>query len=481
MNFFEGARAGAADRRRPGRFAAAPRVGQRLAGRRPADAGRPRRGRSGGPVSDDRRTQLERASAKRRGARRGDRRISRGRRDRADGDDPPRPLEIHPFARPIPTSSTTLPPIRRSASICAGLTRHADTLAEFRAEVARRWNLAALDADVRASQARRRLVNAALTKGEPRAWDFQPFRDASPRVCAQHHRARRPRGDGAVSPRRQTRALNEAGMGASPEIVAAIAASGLALRGVLTLEPAERTGALTGVASLALLGFVGGQGFDVFTASPEAADNAEHPLDRWSRRVIDASGGGLERASVLSVRRPARLAVSALGAAGRRRSCFADRAAHSCRVRAVAFLSRRARLCLRHRAAGAAETAEPVRNLRRAAVPDDVPSRRVSARRLRRRRLRKLAARARRRRLHGRGLPCAARLSGRRRAPPDGRASRLPHARLSGGEGAFVAAIVDRGRRAQRARLPWCHDTTPLTPNNASPASPSAVPPPPPA
>jgi len=55
----------------------------------------------------------------------------------------------------------------------------AETLFAFRAEVARRWDLMRLDEEVRASQRRRRLVNAALTKGEHRAWDFQPFRDAS--------------------------------------------------------------------------------------------------------------------------------------------------------------------------------------------------------------------------------------------------------------------------------------------------------------
>jgi choline-sulfatase len=52
-------------------------------------------------------------------------------------------------------------------------------VAEFRAEIARRWDLAALDASVRESQRRRRLVGQALSKGEIRAWDFQPFRDAS--------------------------------------------------------------------------------------------------------------------------------------------------------------------------------------------------------------------------------------------------------------------------------------------------------------
>jgi choline-sulfatase len=55
----------------------------------------------------------------------------------------------------------------------------AERVDEFRREVARRWNLAALDAEVRASQQRRRLVDAALNKGAQRSWDFQPIRDAS--------------------------------------------------------------------------------------------------------------------------------------------------------------------------------------------------------------------------------------------------------------------------------------------------------------
>ena len=55
----------------------------------------------------------------------------------------------------------------------------AERVDEFRREVARRWNLAALDAEVRASQQRRRLVAAALNKGAQRSWDFQPIRDAS--------------------------------------------------------------------------------------------------------------------------------------------------------------------------------------------------------------------------------------------------------------------------------------------------------------
>ena len=52
-------------------------------------------------------------------------------------------------------------------------------VAAFRAEVARRWRLDDIDAQVRASQRRRRIVGEALAKGEPTAWDFQPFRDAA--------------------------------------------------------------------------------------------------------------------------------------------------------------------------------------------------------------------------------------------------------------------------------------------------------------
>ena len=64
------------------------------------------------------------------------------------------------------------------ANLAAG-GAHAGTVRAFRDEVARRWRLDALDAEVRASQRRRRLVDAALTTGKTHAWDFQPFRDAT--------------------------------------------------------------------------------------------------------------------------------------------------------------------------------------------------------------------------------------------------------------------------------------------------------------
>jgi choline-sulfatase len=49
----------------------------------------------------------------------------------------------------------------------------------FRAEVARRWDLAGLDRAVRESQHRRHLVASALAVGRLNAWDYEPPRDAS--------------------------------------------------------------------------------------------------------------------------------------------------------------------------------------------------------------------------------------------------------------------------------------------------------------
>jgi len=55
----------------------------------------------------------------------------------------------------------------------------AGVLAGLREEVARRWDLPALHAQVIASQQRRHFVYDALRQGRYRSWDFQPLRDAS--------------------------------------------------------------------------------------------------------------------------------------------------------------------------------------------------------------------------------------------------------------------------------------------------------------
>ena len=56
---------------------------------------------------------------------------------------------------------------------------HAPRLQEFRAEVAQRWDLPAIHAEVLASQRRRHLVYEALRQGRYTPWDFPPQRDAS--------------------------------------------------------------------------------------------------------------------------------------------------------------------------------------------------------------------------------------------------------------------------------------------------------------
>jgi choline-sulfatase len=63
---------------------------------------------------------------------------------------------------------------------------HADLLADLRAEVAARWDLAALDMDVRESQQRRRAVLSALETGAPPPWDYAPPYDASRRYIRNH-------------------------------------------------------------------------------------------------------------------------------------------------------------------------------------------------------------------------------------------------------------------------------------------------------
>ncbi|KUF12493.1 hypothetical protein [Pseudoponticoccus marisrubri] len=70
------------------------------------------------------------------------------------------------------------------------------------------------------------------------------------------------------------------------ELGAAARASGLALRGALHPDPED--GAPEGTGTLVLLGPDEPAFWPIFTASPEYADGAPDPLDRWSRRVIGA-------------------------------------------------------------------------------------------------------------------------------------------------------------------------------------------------
>ena len=61
----------------------------------------------------------------------------------------------------------------------AGVAEHAAVESELRDEVARRWDLEAIDRDVRKSQRARLAVFRALQQGVRHPWDFQPARAAS--------------------------------------------------------------------------------------------------------------------------------------------------------------------------------------------------------------------------------------------------------------------------------------------------------------
>ena len=60
-------------------------------------------------------------------------------------------------------------------------------LADLRAEVARRWDLARIDREVRDEPATRRIaVGAALGRGRQTPWDYAPPYDASRRYIRNH-------------------------------------------------------------------------------------------------------------------------------------------------------------------------------------------------------------------------------------------------------------------------------------------------------
>ena len=71
-------------------------------------------------------------------------------------------------------------------------------------------------------------------------------------------------------------------------VFSAIERSGLVPRGAFGLDDGERIGDLADIRAIVLAGMAGHMGWDAFAASPEARDGLDHPLDRWSRRVIEA-------------------------------------------------------------------------------------------------------------------------------------------------------------------------------------------------
>lgn len=74
------------------------------------------------------------------------------------------------------------------------------------------------------------------------------------------------------------------------DIAAAAARHGLTPRGGFHPAPDDAVPAVDGrpAATLVPVGNVGGAMWPVFAAAPEACDGRPDPLDRWSRRVIDA-------------------------------------------------------------------------------------------------------------------------------------------------------------------------------------------------
>jgi hypothetical protein len=76
-------------------------------------------------------------------------------------------------------------------------------------------------------------------------------------------------------------------------VLRAIAQTGLLPRGAMRLDDSERDGTLTDVRTIVLVGMAGRVGWGAFAASAEARDGLDHPLDRWTRRVIDALAADL--------------------------------------------------------------------------------------------------------------------------------------------------------------------------------------------
>ncbi|WP_069300104.1 choline-sulfatase [Neptunicoccus sediminis] len=68
----------------------------------------------------------------------------------------------------------------------AGDAAHQGTLNSLRAKSEARWDLAAFDAQIRESQARRWVVYEALRNGDYYPWDYQPLQKASERYMRNH-------------------------------------------------------------------------------------------------------------------------------------------------------------------------------------------------------------------------------------------------------------------------------------------------------
>ena len=87
-------------------------------------------------------------------------------------------------------------------------------------------------------------------------------------------------------------------------VFSAIERTGLVARGAFRLAEAERAGALAGLKTIVLVGMAGRDCWGAFAASPEAHDGLDHPLDRFSRRVIGALAADLGALALFPFGRP---------------------------------------------------------------------------------------------------------------------------------------------------------------------------------
>jgi hypothetical protein len=170
-------------------------------------------------------------------------------------------------------------------------------------------------------------------------------------------------------------------------VFSAIERTGLVPRGALVLMDGERGGSLADIRTIVLAGMAGRDGWSAFAASPEASDGLDDPLDRWSRRVIEALARELGAQALFPFGGPPFWPFQQW-ARRRTRASLADRNSDPSALRALAFLSRRARLPRSVRHSRAHGRPESMRILLRTLVLENVSRRRVLIRRLRRRRLR---------------------------------------------------------------------------------------------
>ena len=83
-------------------------------------------------------------------------------------------------------------------------------------------------------------------------------------------------------------------------IAGALAGRGLACRGVFHPEPDDKVPICADgapVLTVCLFGWTGGEQWPVFARSPEANDGFPDPLNRWSKRLLDAAAEGLDAAA----------------------------------------------------------------------------------------------------------------------------------------------------------------------------------------